>query len=108
MKTLIEAENFIRKAFMSDERAYTTACDLFLWHYKLNDSVEGTNHYQAIYLLYIAKNKKLTKQGIAAKLFTNVKSLKKERVDYVKYFFGIYKEILSKNITEESAISSLF
>ena len=79
METLIKAENFMRKAFVSDESVFVTTRNLFLWHYSMIDSTDHTEHCRAIYLLYIYRNKKLTKQRIAAELFTNVRSLKKRQ-----------------------------
>lgn len=107
MKNLLEAEKFIKQAFLSDEAIFYITCKLFLWHFKTVDSVEKTFHYRAIHLLYIKKNTRRTKQSIADELFTNVKSLKAAREKYVDYFYYLYNQVKNNEITAESAITSL-
>lgn len=107
MKNLLKVEKFIRKAFSSNDATFQITCKLFLWHYKMVDSVENTHHCRAIYLLYMLKNAKLTKQRIADEIFSNVKSLKADREKYVDYFNHIYDYVKNNGMTEESAITSL-
>lgn len=53
------------------------------------------------------KNSKLTKQRIAAEIFSNVKSLKAARENYVDCFNHIFDYVKNNGMTEESAITSL-
>ena len=97
----------MKKAFQSGDSVLMLTCKLFLWHYHNIDTVENTQHCLTINFLYKYKNKKLTKQGIANEIFSNVKSLKTARETYVRYFFHFYDYVKSSNITAESAIALL-
>lgn len=106
-ETLINDEKFIRKSFLSDDVTILLTRILFLLHFQAVDSVENTMHCRAIDYLYQTKNKKLTKQGIARTIHSNVKTLKNDRDLYAGYFFFYYSFIKSRNFTKESAIASL-
>jgi len=106
MKNLLKAENFIRKAFLSDDEILIQTCKLFLWHFSAVDSIENTCHCRAIGFLYRCKNTKRTKQSIADEIFSNVKSLKFAREKYVAYFFYFYNQVRNKSVAAEAAIAS--
>lgn len=107
MNTLLNTEKIIRKSFSSDDVENHLTRILFLLHFEAMDSVENTSHCRAINYLYKSKNIKLTKQGIADEIFSNVKTLKQDRILYVAYFLYYSGFIKSKKLTEESAITSL-
>lgn len=107
MKTLMNDEKFIRQSFSSNDIIFSLTRTLFLLHFQAVDAVERTAHSRAIYYLYIAKNRKLTKQGIADETYTNVRSLKREREKYTAYFRFFYHYIRNRNFTAESALASI-
>lgn len=108
MNTLLNDEKFIRETLSSDDFTYHFTWTLFLLHFTAIDHVENTAHCKAISYLYRLKNQKYTKQGIAKKIFSNVKTFKTDRENYAAYFHFYYDYILSGNFTAESALSSLF
>ena len=108
MNTLIDDEKFIRKSFLSDDIIFNITCNLFLLHFKAVDFVEHTAHCRTINFLYRSKNLKLTKQGIAAEIYSNVKTLKIAREKYTAYFNYFYEYIKSRNLTAETAIAFLY
>lgn len=107
MNTLLDTEKLISKSFSSNDLDLILTCNLFLFHFKTIDSVEHKSHLQAINLLYIMKNTKLTKQRIADEVFSNVKSLQHDRKLYADYFEYFYRYVKDNNFTAESAISFL-
>lgn len=108
MNTLINAEKFISNSFLSDDALFHITCCLFILHFKAVDAIEKTSHCRAINFLYIQKNRKYTKEGIAAETYSNIKTLKNDRESYTAYFDYFYQLVKERRITEESAITSLY
>lgn len=108
MNTLLHDEKFIRETLSSDDFTYHFTWSLFLLHFTAIDYVEHTSHRKAINYLFQLKNQKYTKQSIAKKIFSNVKTFKTDREHYAAYFYYFYDFIQNGNFTAESALSSLF
>lgn len=108
MNTLLNAEKFIKESFISNDIIFHLTCCLFIWHFKAVDAIEQTSHCRTINYLYMQKNKKYTKEGIASETYSNIKTLKRDRETYIAYFDYFYQTIKDRHFTAESAITSLY